>query len=102
MSHGHGDAHGHADAHGHGHETAAHAPSGDPHALPPEPARRAITPAPEDYATTPPVRDLVWPLLWAAVAVALVLGVRAYGWNVPAHEDGHGAPAPVRRAPSGH
>jgi hypothetical protein len=77
------DAHGH-DAHGHGGHDAAPAPTGDPHALPPEPTERSITPAPEDFATTPPFASLMWPVAWAALAALLIVCVRAHGWHVPA------------------
>lgn len=38
---------------------------------PSEPRVRHITPAPEDYASSPPARALAWPLSWIALAVAL-------------------------------
>ncbi len=44
----------------------------DEHAdLPPAPAARAITPAPEDYEGATPPAMIAWPLLWMAAAVAV-------------------------------
>src|SRR5687767_1511333 len=97
MAHDHAHEHAH-EAHAHAAPHAGAVPSGDPHALPPEPARRLITPAPQDFARTPPLRYLLWPLVWAAVVVTGIRSVRAYGWHVPAH-DGHGAPAAPGRTP---
>ncbi len=77
--------------------TAVH---GDPHALPPEPASRFISPAPEDFAATPPVRNLMWPFAWAAVVLVAWLAVRSYGWRVPEHAT-HGEPA-EHGAPADH
>ena len=50
--------------------------------LPPEPRMRHITPAPEDYATQPASRSLLWPLFWAALAFVLWIVVYGGGWQV--------------------
>lgn len=49
--------------------------------LPPAPAVRTITPAPEDYAQRPSAAAYLWPLGWMAVAVALWKIVEALGWT---------------------
>ena len=49
--------------------------------LPPEPAVRSISPAPEDFASRPGVAQWGWPLFWVAAAVGLWLVVRAAGWT---------------------
>ena len=56
-----------------------------PATLPPEPAVRYITPAPEDYESTPPLRDLTWPVIWVLVAVLLWSVVSNAGWSMPGH-----------------
>jgi hypothetical protein len=95
---GHGDAHGgaHGDVHGHGAEQAVAVAHG-PAEIPPPPAVRWISPAPEDFAGTPLFRHLVWPVVWAVVFLYLHAAVRGSGWT--AH-DGHGAPGgPGHAAP---
>lgn len=72
------DAHASHDAHG-------HQPTDDgPATLPPEPVVRSITPAPEDFATSPPLGAFVWPLLsMVLMGVLLYLhatAVAAHGW----------------------
>lgn len=70
-------------------ETAA---SPEAHEPPPAPAERSITPAPEDFANPPPMRNLLWPVFWCAVAALLIVALRNavtdHGWPVPT-EDAH-------------
>jgi len=91
MSAAHGDA-----AHG----SAAHAAAPSEHGteIPPVPAQRSITPAPEDYANLPGARDLIFPLAWLAIAALLVSYTLGGGWGVH-HLDDHGH---VEGQPSGH
>ena len=49
--------------------------------IPPVPAERHISPAYEDYENTPPLRDLLWPVLWVLVAVLLWSVVSNLGWT---------------------
>lgn len=55
--------------------------------LPPEPAVRSISPAPEDYASPPPMSRLLWPLFWTGAAILLYAVVSTLGW--PAFEAHH-------------
>ena len=54
--------------------------------LPPVPESRSITPAPEDFASPPPLVRLLWPLLWIGVGILLVVAAFAWGWRV--HDGG--------------
>ncbi|MHC5011669.1 MAG: hypothetical protein ACYTG6_12105 [Planctomycetota bacterium] len=56
-------------------------PAGLTDRLPPEPGRRSITPAPEDYAARTPLRPLLVPLGWMGVVVLLVFLVSQAGWS---------------------
>jgi hypothetical protein len=90
MSHGHdhGGGAGHGDAHGHG---AAPAPAHyGPAEIPPAPAQRSITPAPEDFEHLPGPTALAWPLLWMGLAGFLAASFLCGGW--PAFHDEHAAP----------
>jgi hypothetical protein len=82
---GHGDAHGHAAAHDpHGAGAAAHH---GPVEIPPAPAERSITPAPEDFRDLPGPTALAWPVLWMGLAALLVMSLLCGGWTPfhPAH-----------------
>ena len=81
--------HGHEVAHGLG-ETAD--PSGAAE-FPPAPSERWITPAPEDFGSAPPASRLLWPLFWAALAVAAWLLLSSSGWPPEAGEHRR-SPAP--------
>ena len=48
--------------------------------LPPAPAVRHITPAPEDFENPPAIRNLLWPLVWIALAGLCWKVVEAAGW----------------------
>ena len=74
------------------HEDSEHegpAPSPKAHEPPPVPVVRSITPAPEDFANPPPMRNLWWPVLWIGVAAVLIFALHntlaSDGW--PLHED---------------
>lgn len=63
------------------------APSPEAHEPPPAPVVRSITPAPEDFATLPPMRNLWWPVFWIGVATVLIFALHnvlsSEGWPVP-------------------
>ena len=80
---GHGGVHGHADAHGA--TSGLHGPA----AIPPEPARRSITPAPGDFENLPGASALAWPVLWMALATLLAVSLLSGGW--PEVHGEHGA-----------
>lgn len=67
--------------------TASDTPSGsdiaasDCHALPPEPAVRHVTPAPEDFANPPGFANYIWPVFWVLLICGLVGVVCAGGWS---------------------
>ena len=48
--------------------------------LPPVPAVRYITPAPEDYENPPALGNLLWPIVWVGIAALCYLAVEAAGW----------------------
>jgi len=60
--------------------------------IPPAPAVRSISPAPEDYATRPSFLQVLWPVAWLALTFALLVFVQGQGW--PAFgghgDEGHG------------
>jgi hypothetical protein len=97
LSHGHdhgggGHSGGHDDAHGHG-AAPAHDPSQHgPAEIPPEPAQRSITPAPEDFRNLPGATSLAWPVLWMALAALLIGTLLCGGW--PAYHDEHAEGGP--------
>ena len=81
----------------HAHPAPGHSAVADGHAgvLPPPPSVRSITPAPEDFQQLPGPSAMLWPLVWAALAVLLLVGLFAGGWhlvNMPHHEDGGAHP----------
>lgn len=85
-----------AHAGGTGHEGApgsAHAHG--PAEIPPEPAARSISPAPEEFALPFPGRGLLWPLVWLGVGLAfLAAATRWYGQvERPGAHGGREAPA---------
>lgn len=97
--HGHGssghDSHGH-DSHGHGAADAGHGAHGGE--IPPAPAVRSISPAPEDFINLPGARALAWPLTWLVVAFLCMVALLAGGWALHhmddhdgGHEGGHGS-----------
>ena len=100
MSGGHGHA-GHGDAHGHGAAVADthHGPA----EIPPAPAVRSITPAPEDFQNLPDPSAMLWPLLWIGLAILLVSGLLCAGWHLWAghHDEGAGR-GETHEAPKGH
>lgn len=49
--------------------------------LPPPPAVRHITPAPEDFENPPPFASYLWPLFWCGLAGVLIVVLAAYGWR---------------------
>ena len=60
----------------------------DPHGLaplPPVPRHRSITPAPEDYRQRLRLGAALWPLVWFAVGVALVVQLGVWGWPLWTH-----------------
>lgn len=63
------------------------APSPEAHEPPPAPENRSITPAPEDFESPPPPQNLLWPVLWCAIAAVLIAAlhqaVSSSGWPVP-------------------
>jgi|GEM_PF-6014071 len=88
MSTAHGQDTQHLAAQAHAAEAhAAEAHGGD---LPPVPAPRHITPAPEDYVNLPGASALVWPLLWCVVVGVLIALLLGLGWGLH-HNDSHGA-----------
>jgi hypothetical protein len=104
MSHGTPE---HADAGAHGRTAGTGIAKVDAHAehghaaLPPEPAERHITPAPEDFRNLPGPSALFWPFLWIGIAILLIAALRSAGWPV-SHSDhadvhhgdaSHGEPA---------
>lgn len=95
MGHGSHDHGAHA-AHG-----ADSAPTG-PVEIPPVPAERSITPAPEDFRHLPGPGALLWPVVWVGVAALLLSVLLKAGW--PAYHDEHGGHAAPSEhgAPSGH
>lgn len=58
--------------------------------IPPVPAQRHITPAPEDYANLPGASALVFPVAWCVLAGLLIAALLGAGWGLH-HGDGHGA-----------
>ena len=73
MGHGTHAEHGNA----HGAAASAHGPA----EIPPVPLERSITPAPEDFVGLPGAGALLWPWVWAGLAVLLVCALLAYGWH---------------------
>ncbi len=51
--------------------------------LPPEPAQREITPAPEDFENPPPFVNLGWPVFWIGAIVVLASVAYCIGWVEP-------------------
>ena len=51
----------------------------DAPSLPPEPTRRAITPAPEDYRRRLTFAGALWSVGWLALAALLVIVVASHG-----------------------
>lgn len=91
-SHGHG-SHTHAGHAAGGHGVATAEPSAHGHAeLPPAPAERSITPAPEDFRNLPGPGALLWPVLWVGLAALLIAFLLRGGWPAyhPEHAEGHG------------
>lgn len=84
-------SHGHA-SHGHGAAVAeAHHGSAE---IPPAPAQRSISPAPEDFVNLPGPAAMAWPFLWIGIALLLIVSLLAYGWHPwagHAEDGGHGA-----------
>jgi hypothetical protein len=93
--HGHGHASSPASGHAQGHDAGHHQGAATAHGgeIPPAPARRSITPAPEDFVNLPGPSAVVYPLLWLAAAALLVVALVAGGWSLH-HQDGHGPDAP--------
>jgi hypothetical protein len=77
---------------GHGHAPEAPHAAGDhgPAVLPPAPATRSISPAPEDYERPFPGPGLLWPLVWLVLAIVLWKGADRSTGTVVTH-DGHPA-----------
>lgn len=65
--------------------------------LPPAPATRHITPAPEDFENLPPLLKYLWPIGWIVLCVLIWVSFSNAGWHAThgeGHGEGHGA-APV-------
>ena len=54
------------------------------HEIPPAPAVREITPAPEDFENPPGFANYVWPLFWCGLGGVLIAVLLAYGWQYAA------------------
>ena len=52
-----------------------------PATLPPEPAERWITPAPEDFQSAPPALSFAWPIVWCAIAFFCWRTLACGGWH---------------------
>jgi hypothetical protein len=113
MTHGHDDHGGH-DAHAsHDHPAGSLGILDSIHdaaEIPPEPAVRSITPAPEEYAQPWPGAGLLWPLVWTAVCGGFLWSTTAWHGEVETphahaapHEggDAHEAPEPGHAPASG-
>lgn len=90
MSHGHDD-HGHAAPSSHGPEGGA-APHG-PVEIPAEPPVRTISPAGADLPFPLPIPGVLWPVVWAGVAVVLFWAADRTRGEVLSHEHAEHAPA---------
>lgn len=111
-AHDHGGSTQHA-AHAVGPAAAGDDPgAGAAHAeLPPAPAQRHITPAPEDFENLPGPGALLWPVVWMGLGALLIVVLLRGGWPAfhghgegPAaghSTEGGGEPAP-EHAPRGH
>jgi hypothetical protein len=77
---------------GHTHDDTDAAADHGPVGIPAEPAERWITPAASDFASTPPLPRLVWPVFWIGLTVAIALPliglVRDRGF-ITVNLDGH-------------
>jgi hypothetical protein len=77
----HGAGHG---GHG-GHDAHAAAHGGE---IPPAPAVRSITPAPEDFVNLPGPSAVIYPVLWMALGALLVVTLLSGGWSLH-NQQGH-------------
>lgn len=87
MSHGHDD-------HGHAAQADAGAASHGPVEVPPEPPVRTISPAGADLPFPLPLPGILWPVVWAGVAVLFFWAAGRTKGPVLTHEHaGEHAPA---------
>ena len=68
-------------AHEHDADDAPAAEAHAPQALPPAPAVRHITPAPEDFENPPAFASYIWPIFWCGLAGVLISLLYCYGWH---------------------